>query len=119
MVQKIEELADEDLADRIQSAKDRVSFQIKLTLFLKLQQCVAGYLKTDEGKEIWIDGEADYAKCPRIATVVDYVQAMLASTRGKIIVWANFRYAMFALRIRTSGHQECDHTWRSDRRSTQ
>ena len=98
VVQKIEELADEDLADRIQSAKDRVSFQIKLTLFLKLQQCVAGYLKTDEGKEIWIDGEADYAKCPRIATVVDYVQAMLASTRGKIIVWANFRYAMFALR---------------------
>jgi hypothetical protein len=95
-VQKLEELTDEDLADRIQSAKDRVSFQIKLTLFLKLQQCVAGYLKTDEGKEIWIDGE-DYTKCPRIATTVEYVRSMLASTRGKIIVWCNFRRPLRAL----------------------
>lgn len=95
VIEKIDEMSDEDLADRLTSKADRISYMIKLTLFLKLQQCVAGFVKDDEGLERWIDG--DWEQCPRIAATVAYIKTLLAARSGKIIVWCNFRFAMLAL----------------------
>ncbi len=95
-LEKLEEMDDDEIAERLTNKKDRVSYMIKLTLFLKLQQCVAGFVKDDEGVERLIDGD-DVMKTPRLAAAVTYVKTLLAARSGKIIVWCNFRFAMAAL----------------------
>lgn len=87
-------LTEEDLAERLADPRNRVSFQIKLTLLLRLQQAAAGITTDDTGVTRWIDGAP--ASCPRFQSALAYIaQALTAG--GKVLVWANFRACLQAL----------------------
>lgn len=82
---------DEELEERISTARDRISYKLKLTLLLRLQQCVAGFTTDDAGHTAFIHPR--WQDLPRAAAAVREVQQALL-TSGKCIVWAYFRPAL-------------------------
>lgn len=79
---------EDELAERILQPQARVTFKIKLTLLLRLQQCAAGIVTDDSGHTTVIDGSVD--KCPRYTDMLQWLQQTLHA-RGKVIIWANYR----------------------------
>lgn len=80
---------------RVDTPSNRVTFQIKLTLLLRLQQVAAGFITDDAGRVHWI--HSDLSTCPRYADAARFVEHTLDSTAGKVIIWANYRPALEAL----------------------
>jgi hypothetical protein len=72
----------EELAARVAAAKDRVSFKIKLTLMLRLQQILGGFV-TDDLKNVTPIEEI----VPRMQATLDLCEG----AEGKVIVWACFK----------------------------
>jgi SNF2 family DNA or RNA helicase len=94
-VLSVDELDDEELLSRLQSADMRMSMRIKLTLMLRLQQAAAGFVTDDNRRTMLIDGTWD--RCPRIVATVEYVKEALAAQAQKVIVWAHYRAALDVL----------------------
>lgn len=85
-------LEDEELMERVDAPDDRISYAIKLTLLLRLQQCVAGF--TTDDNRVTQPIHADWRQLPRLKTLVARVQSALRTSTGKCIVWAHFRPAL-------------------------
>jgi len=88
-VRIIEEMEDSDLLARVDSPTDRMTLVIKLTLQLRLQQCVGGFVTDDNGITTMLG--KSWEDLPRAATTIDHVQRALTQGDGKVIVWAVFR----------------------------
>jgi hypothetical protein len=88
------EMEEYDLVDRLQNIKDRMTYQIKLTLFLRLQQIAAGIVSDDDRHITLVDGTWD--KCPRIVDAIKWVKQALTA-RGKVIVWGHYRMLLESL----------------------
>lgn len=84
---RFEDLEEEDLLQRVLDPKDRMTYRIKLTMWLRLQQCTAGIIKDDAGTISIIDGSWD--ECPRMQAAIAWVEQALTSG-SKVIVWANY-----------------------------
>lgn len=69
----------DELTTRLQSAKDRMTLKIKLTMLLRLQQVAGGFVTDDSGHTRPID-----TVCPRVDTVVDLCQ----QAAGKVVIWS-------------------------------
>lgn len=99
---KLEQLEETDLLERVQSPTDRMSYRIKLTMWLRLQQATAGIVKDDAGNISVIDG--NWLCNPRMRATMRWVEQALTanSGRAKVIVWAHYRPVLEAL-------QQCLH----------
>jgi SNF2 family DNA or RNA helicase len=92
---KVQDLNDFDPDEQIQGATS-ITYKIKLTLILRLQQIAAGIVRTDDGKVSLIDGT--WENCPKLHAAARYIEEFLdSSPHGKIIVWCHFRPALEAL----------------------
>lgn len=78
----------EELAERVATAKDRMSLKIKLTLVMRLQQCAGGFATDDAGQVRPID-----ELCPRMETVLDMCQQVV----GKAVIWSVYTAEIEAL----------------------
>ena len=88
----------EELAQRVASAKDRMSLKIKLTLVMRLQQCAGGFATDDAGHVRPIAGD-----CPRMAEVLELVE----QAQGKVVVWSIYSAEIVALTalLQKAGHK--------------
>lgn len=93
-VSLLDDLEEDDILTRVQNPNNRMSYRIKLTMWLRLQQCTAGILKDDAGTISIIDGSWD--KCPRMQAAIKWVEQALTSS-SKVIIWANFRPVLAAI----------------------
>jgi SNF2 family DNA or RNA helicase len=92
-VQALEEVEEDDLIERLSSKSHRTTAALKLTLLLRLQQCVGGFLTDDEGTTRAIDSTPN----PRQEALLQIVRNALAGD-AKILIWACFRAEMQHLR---------------------
>lgn len=90
----LDDFEEEELLQRVLDPNQRMSYRIKLTMWLRLQQCTAGIIKDDAGNVRIIDGT--WEKCPRMQTTLKWVEQALTSS-SKVIVWANYRPVLEAL----------------------
>jgi SNF2 family DNA or RNA helicase len=88
----------QELAERVSQAKDRVTYKIKLTLLLRLQQILGGFVTDDEKNVTRIDEIT-----PRMQDTLDLVE----QAEGKVIIWACFKPEIEALTalLRDKGEQ--------------
>lgn len=88
-------ITDEELLARIDDPRARVTMQIKLTLTLRLQQCVGGFVTDDTGTVRAID--ATWRATPMLHDTAAKVRELARTAEGKIIVWAVFKAEIAAL----------------------
>lgn len=74
---------------RLQDPRQRVTYAIKLTLTLRLQQCVAGIVREDAGEVHAIHGKL--LELPRLADTLRLLRQVLQRPGAKAIVWAHYR----------------------------
>jgi hypothetical protein len=84
-----------ELAERVTAASNRVTYRIKLTLLLRLQQCAAGIVTDDAGRTQAVDGL--FKHCPRYVDLLQWLRQTLSGSKGKVILWANYRPVLEAL----------------------
>ena len=89
-VMPLAELREEELLARMGEKSFRTTTAIKLTLLLRLQQCVGGFITDDTGTVRPIDGEEPNA---RMAATIALVRGALQGP-AKVIIWARFRAEM-------------------------
>lgn len=77
-----------ELLDRIQQKGDKMSFIIKLTLSLRLQQIVGGFVTDDAGTVRPIDKE-----CPRLVSLLELIQGV----KGAVVIWAQYKAELLAI----------------------
>lgn len=94
-VRSVEEMDDSELLARVDSPEDRMTLTIKLTLQLRLQQCVGGFVTDDNGRTTMLG--STWETVPRAVTAVDHVRQALANGEGKVIVWSVFRAELLML----------------------
>ena len=86
-------MGEEELVAALQSSSNRVTMSIKLTLVLRLQQIVGGFITDDKKHSRAIN---PYDECPRMVRTVQLVEAALAANES-VIVWAQFVNELSAL----------------------
>lgn len=96
-----------DLLDRLMGDEGRITSLIKLVTMLRCRQIVGGYITTDAGEVLCIDGEP--SKCTRMQAMRTWVSNTLESAPGKIIIWARFRAELkgIAQLIREELKEDC------------
>jgi len=104
-VRSIEGLDDNELLERVQDPRGRMTLKIKLTLHLRLQQCVGGFVTDDDGITQLI--EATPEAIPRVVTACEHIERALMAGEGKAIVWAMFRAELAMLKsvLKKRGHR--------------
>jgi hypothetical protein len=93
-VQPLADMHEEELLSRMTNKAFRTTTAIKLTLLLRLQQCVGGFITDDEGTVRAIDGEETNS---RMDATMNLIRGALQGP-AKIIVWARFRAEMAMLK---------------------
>jgi SNF2 family DNA or RNA helicase len=84
-----------ELVDRLQDSVGRLTAKIKLVALLRARQIVGGYVKTDAGEVLCIDGTPN--NNPRLRAAMTWLDGVLQSNNGKIIIWARFRPELEAI----------------------
>lgn len=92
-VAALAELTEDELIARTSDKHLKTTTELKLTLLLRLQQCVGGFVTDDNGVTRAIDG-ADYN--PRMVATHRLVEGALVG-EAKVIIWAIYRAEMKAL----------------------
>ncbi len=93
-VLKMQDATEDDLLTRLASPQKRTTTAIKLTLLLRLQQVLGGFLTDDIGMTRPIDGESPN---PRQIACQSVLRGALQGP-AKVIIWACFRAEMAALK---------------------
>lgn len=92
----VETMHEDDLCTELTTPdlSARMSYKVKLTLMLRLQQIVGGFATTEGGDTYPVDGS--FAKTPRAAVTLEVIEQALLGGH-KVIVWARFREELLAL----------------------
>lgn len=104
VVERIDELTEDELLIRMQEAGERTTAALKITLVLRLQQIIGGFLTDDNRTVRAIDGNRP---CPRMEQTMALIRGALRGS-AKVIVWAIFKAELKLLQAL------CDIEWRDE-----